>query len=287
MNKRALVTGIDTNVMARDISLSLLEQGFNIVAVMGGDPENRETELTLFKEQYPFLSGLTLEVVDYYSEASIQNLINGLSNDKFDTLIFCATTLAALPGGGLRNESVDFDYTEFNRVMQYNVSAVAAICYGLKDNIHKGGSIINISTSAAQEGAFATISYNASKAALENLTKSLASTLGIAKGIRANVIAPGWIPPSEDVAAGSVVALANALTPSLVNGKPQDVVAAVHYLINSSFHNGAVFNLDGGITSSYLPYMLESLQLQGKLPDDTMERITTLISGSKDMLLSQ
>ncbi len=117
---------------------------------------------------------------------------------------------------------------------------MAAICIGLKDHIKSGGVIINVTSSAAQEGAFAAISYSASKAAVNSLTKSLANTLGPSRGVRVNSIAPGWIPPSSDVVEEGVMALANALTPSLVAGRPSDVVAAVHYLIAAPFQNGSV-----------------------------------------------
>jgi NAD(P)-dependent dehydrogenase (short-subunit alcohol dehydrogenase family) len=199
-------------------------------------------------------------------------------------VINCASILATKSDGGLRNEFVEFDYSEFNRVMQYNVTAVAAICIGLKDHINPGGVIINVTSSAAQEGAFATISYNASKAAVNNLTKSLANTLGPSRGIRVNSIAPGWIPPSSDVAEEGVVALANTLTPSLATGSPDDVVAAVRYLIGASFQNGSIVTVDGGITSSYLAYMLEALQLQGSPTDETIRSLVSLIGqGKRDL----
>jgi 3-oxoacyl-[acyl-carrier protein] reductase len=144
-----------------------------------------------FKTEYTQFSQVKFETVDFCSEKSLTRLISNLSSRNYDVLINCASTLATKVNGNLRNESVDFDYLEFSRVMQYNVSAIAAICFGLKNQINLGGSIINVTSSAAQEGAFATVSYNASKAAVDNLTKSLANTLGLQRGIRVNSIAPG------------------------------------------------------------------------------------------------
>lgn len=286
MKKTALITGMDTNAIARDICASLLKTNYEVVAIIDCKSKTGTEELDRFNANHPEFSQVRFEMVNLCSETSLNALIARLSNQKYDTLIFCATTLASMSDGSLRNEAIDFDYSEFNRVMQYNVSSVAAICLGIKDWINSGGTIINITTTAAKEGAFATISYNASKSAVENLTKSLANTLGISKGIRVNSIAPGWIPPSDDVASGNVVALANSLTPSLVNGKSGDIVKAVHYLINSSFQNGTVLSINGGITSSYLPYMLESLELQGVSMDETIQMLASIISKNKKRLES-
>lgn len=96
-----------------------------------------------------------------------------------------------------------------------------------------GGCIVNITSSAAEEGGFATISYNASKAALKNLSKSLANNFGPYNGVRVNCVAPGWIPQSKDVVAGNVVELANKLTPLSTYGTPQDVAQAVINLIEN------------------------------------------------------
>jgi ketoreductase RED2 len=286
MNKTALVTGMDTSVIARSICPSLLEAGYEVVATSEGRYEAGTEDRVQFDADYAEFSPVAFEVVDFCSEESLSALISRLSTRTYDVIVNCASILATASDGSLRNEFVEFDYSEFSRVLQYNVTAVAAICIGLKDHIRSGGVIINVTSRAAQEGAFATISYSASKAAVNSLTKSLANTLGLSRGVRVNSIAPGWIPPSSDVAEEGVVALADALTPSLVAGRPSDVVAAVHYLIGAPFQNGSVLAVDGGISSSYLSYMLESLQLQGMSIDETIQSLLSLISRGKRDLCS-
>jgi NAD(P)-dependent dehydrogenase (short-subunit alcohol dehydrogenase family) len=282
----ALVTGMDSSAIARSICASLVKSGYEVVATSEGKYESGTEDREQFDADYADYSPVTFESVDFESEQSLMVLISRLSSRSYDLVVNGAATLATVPEGGLRNEATDFDYAEFSRVLQYNVTAVAAICIGLRNSIATKGVIINVTSSAGGEGAFATISYNASKAAVENLTKSLANTLGPSRGIRVNSIAPGWIPPSNDVAAGGVVALANALTPSLTTGDPEHVVAAVHYLIDNEFQNGSVLAVDGGITSSYLVYMLESLQLQGFSVDETLESLATMIAENKRKLSS-
>lgn len=278
MNKTALVTGMETNIIAQHVCVNFLEAGYEVVATADPGYDTNKVEAELQAIEKPRLS---FEIGSFYSSEGMSELVKRLSGRTYDVVVNCAAALASKPDGSLRNESIDFDYGEFNRVLQYNVTAMAAICLGLKDQIRPGGLIVNVSSSAAEEGAFATISYNASKAAINSLTKSLANVLGPSRGIRVNGIAPGWIPPGGDAAAEGVVALANALTPSLVTGKPGDVVNALNYLISAPFQNGSVLAVDGGIGSSYLSYMLESLQLQGTSVDDAIDSLVSLLSRAK------
>lgn len=281
MDRTALVTGMDTNAVARAVCSRLLMSGYQVVATSEDQAPTGGAVGAKFHAEHSEFPPVVFEAVDFASATSVSALVARLCTRSYDVVVNCASTLASSPEGNLRDESVDFDYAEFTRVLQYNVTAVAAICLGLKEHIKPGGAIINVTSTAGREGAFATMSYNASKAAVDNLTRSLANTLGAARGVRVNSIAPGWIPPSPDAAGEGVVALANALTPSVVAGEPSDVAGAVLYLIDASFQNGTVLSLDGGVSSSYLAYLLESLELQGVPIQDTISSLTSLISQAK------
>ena len=197
--------------------------------------------------------------IDYVSHESIKNLIDQLCDKRIHAIVNCYATLAETDEHELRHEFFDFNYEEFGRVLTSNISVIASICMGLKDNMVSGGCIVNITSSAAEEGGFATISYNASKAALKNLSKSLANNFGPYNGVRVNCVAPGWIPQSKDVVAGNVVELANKLTPLSTYGTPQDVAQAVINLIENPYAcitalslNWCAFRSSGGIAiSSY------------------------------------
>lgn len=165
--------------------------------------------------------------------------------------------------------------------MNANVAAIAAIVIGLKDNIVENGCIVNVTSSAAFEGAFATISYNASKAAIENLSKSLANNLGPYRNIRVNCVAPGWIPQSESVVEGNIVELANKCTPISQYGKAKDVAKAVLSLIDNEYANETTLKIDGGITSSYMMYLLESADLSGHETKEVMNQLIKLVDSVK------
>ncbi|WP_336217030.1 SDR family NAD(P)-dependent oxidoreductase [Nonomuraea sp. LPB2021202275-12-8] len=282
MSKTALVTGMDSSAIAVGICESLLRSSFKVFATSEGKYDAGKEEREQFDGAHTEFTPVSFESVDFTSEASIAELISRLESEIFDVIVNCAGTIAFADDGSLRDESADFSFKEFNRVLQYNVTSIAAVCLGLKESVKPGGVIINVTSVAGQEGAFATISYNASKAAVDNLTKSLANVLGPSKGIRVNGIAPGWIPPNAGAAAGGVVALGNALTPSQVIGTPDDVAKAVAFLIDAPFQNGSILRVDGGVSASYLPYMMESLELQGFPVSDAIDSLATLVRTAKE-----
>ncbi|MEO3927639.1 SDR family oxidoreductase [Micromonosporaceae bacterium B7E4] len=125
-----------------------------------------------------------------------------------------------------------------------------------------GGSIINTSSVQAAGGDLALVAYGTSKAAINYLTKSVATSFGHL-GIRSNALAPGLIPPPapangsggphrlEDVAPTKLV-----LDSQMLNavGQPTDVANAVVFLASdeSKFLTGQLIYVDGGVTG-HLP----------------------------------
>lgn len=280
MNKIAVVTGFDNSVIARETILLLVKNNYYVFATYEGDKVDRKA----FVIENKIEDSISFEHINFDSYENIKNLVERLSNHRIDAIVNCYATLAETETNGLRHEFFNFDYEEFGRVLNNNITVTASICIGLKDCMVSGGCIVNVTSSAAEEGGFATISYNASKAAIKNLSKSLANNFGPYNGVRVNCVAPGWIPQSEDVVAGNVVELANQLTPLSSYGNPKNVANAVLSLIENPYANNVNYGVDGGITSSYLMYLLESSDLFGNETDDIMKVLIKLIGNAKESI---
>ncbi|WP_037462592.1 SDR family NAD(P)-dependent oxidoreductase, partial [Sinorhizobium fredii] len=101
---------------------------------------------------------------------------------------------------GIRTEiSIDAEPNAWREAwqkeFQVNFFAAADLCKeALKHfKAHGGGRIVNMASRAGQRGYAAdAMPYGATKAALINLTKSIARSFG-ADGVVALVIAPGWV----------------------------------------------------------------------------------------------
>lgn len=284
MKKKVLVTGIDNSSIARAICQKFLKEGYDVIATYEQNYSEGSLERTTFEDSLGELKINEYKQVNMRNKESLLGLVESLKNYTFDAIVNCPAILATTNTGGLRDEFYDFDFDNFNEVISYNITAIASICIGLKDNLIEKGCIVNVTSSAAEEGAFATISYNASKAAVKNLTKSLANNFGGYNGVRVNSVAPGWIPPSGDVVDDSIVALATAMTPSTERGKPENVADAIYCIVLNPFASGTNYELDGGITSSYLMYMLESLDLRGEDTKEIIYNLASVIKQSKTKL---
>lgn len=283
MKKIALVTGFDNSIIARETIVLLTKKNYFVYATYEGDKVDRMA----FVSENAISDSISFEQINYSSSESIKELIERLHEKKIDAIVNCYATLAETTENELRHEFFDFDFDEFGRVLNSNITVITSICIGLKDNMVSGGCIVNITSSAAEEGGFATISYNASKAALKNLSKSLANNFGPYNGVRVNCVAPGWIPQSKEVVAGNVVELANKLTPLSSYGNPQDVAHAVISLIENPYANNVNYGVDGGITSSYLMYLLESSDLSGNDTKELMKALIKLVGIAKESVKSR
>lgn len=111
------------------------------------------------------------------------------------------------------------------------------------------GSIVNISSSAGQDGNPGKTAYGASKAAIIAMTKSIADELG-ANGIRANAVLPG-VTNTDMLSTMPAYIVEEEINGCMLKklGQPEDIADTVVYLLSdaSSYLTGQTIRVDGGM----------------------------------------
>lgn len=113
----------------------------------------------------------------------------------------------------------------------------------------KSGSIINMASVVGVHGNAGQANYSASKAGMIGLAKSIAQEVG-SRGIRANVIAPGFIITDMTAALSDEVKAEWAKKiPLRRGGTPEDIADVATFLASdmSSYVSGQVIQVDGGM----------------------------------------
>lgn len=164
---------------------------------------------------------------------------------------------ALVNNAGIRTEiSIDAEPVAWReawqREFQVNFFAAADLCKAALKHFRAqgGGRIINMASRAGQRGYAAdAMPYGATKAALVNLTKSIARSFG-ADGVVALAIAPGWVQTdmAEDFVAKFGKQAAVADIPIGEMAQPSEIAELVAFALRSSQRslNGATLDVNGG-----------------------------------------
>ncbi|WP_221391938.1 glucose 1-dehydrogenase [Dyadobacter sp. NIV53] len=169
---------------------------------------------------------------------------------KLDILFINAGITGSL--GPIEKASVE----NFDNVMNINFRGAYFTLSKFIPLLNNGASVVVLSSIVASTYKPDTSIYQASKAALNSITKTAAAELAHRK-IRVNLVSPG--PHKTDVMkkAGLNESELNGITERLINaiplkemGNPEDVAKLVAYLCNdaASFITGAEIVVDGGMT---------------------------------------
>jgi len=159
-----------------------------------------------------------------------------------DLLVNNAARIRSRPFLDLNEEEYRESF-EKNMRMIYGISWLVA-----RQMAEKGhGCIVNISSVGGLRAHRGLAGYDASKGALDALTRSMAVDLA-PKGIRVNAVAPGHIKRSQDFVSMSGIPLGRA-------GTPEDIAAMVAFLASDAgaYVTGQILYVDGGLTTQLTP----------------------------------
>jgi 3-oxoacyl-[acyl-carrier protein] reductase len=140
---------------------------------------------------------------------------------------------------------------DWRAVLDTNLGGVFHTCRAASRGMlrRRSGSIVNLSSVVGVHGNPGQTNYGAAKAGIIGFTKSLARELG-SRGVRANVVAPGYIDTrlTQELPEELKQAMLQN-TPLGRFGDPADVAGAVRFLCSdeASFITGEVLLVDGGL----------------------------------------
>lgn len=242
--KTAVVTGGSVGLGAQ-MSTALAEAGANIV--IAARKVDRCIELGKELEK---LGVKTLAVAcDVSKEEDCQNLVN-VTVDTFGSLDILVNNAGTTWGA----DSMTFPLKAWHKVMDLNLHGLFQLTQmaGRVMKEQGGGKIINITSLSSYGGTnpedMNTVSYNASKAAVNTLTKDLAVKWA-RYNIYVNAIAPGFFP--TNMTGWILEHNADKLIPRVPFkrlGGEDDLKGAVVFLASpaSNFISGQIINVDGG-----------------------------------------
>ena len=245
--KVAVVTGGARDI-GRAISVGLAKAGAKVVV----NYYNSEAGANETLEEIKSIGGEAIAVkADVANLSEVKNLkakTVEAFGEKVDILVNNAGGLFA------RKTLQEFDESFYDLVMNVNFKATVFIMQAFEPLMGEGSSIINLSSQAARDGGGGGSSlYASSKGAVTTFSRAMAKELG-PKGIRVNAVCPGLIATKfhDDFTKDEIRKMVAGKTPLRREGSAEEVADLVVYLAsdNSSFVNGANFDINGGLAFS-------------------------------------
>ncbi|MED1783880.1 SDR family oxidoreductase [Brevibacillus fortis] len=242
--KKAVVTG-GTHGMGLAVAKALLAGGAEVIT-SGRNPKNAEEAKRELGERAHVV------VSDVSSMKDVQ-AFGDYVEKHFGKIDF----LHVNAGISMLEPFLEVTEETYDRTFAVNTKGAFFTVQHLTPLIHEGGSIV-FTSSVADEGGYPGMSvYSASKAALRSLASGFAAEL-LDKGIRVNVVSPGFIDtPSMGVAGftdadrATFQELGDKVTPMKRHGSSEEVAKAVLFLaFDATFTTGAKLTVDGGLGQS-------------------------------------
>jgi NAD(P)-dependent dehydrogenase (short-subunit alcohol dehydrogenase family) len=240
--KVALVTGAAQGI-GREIALGFAHYGADIVAVDLTD----EKLLTLKNEIEAQKRRCLVLTIDLVHGDQIDRMVEKTVKEmgKIDIL-------ANIAGVNVHKAAEEMTEMDWDFVLNINLKALFFCCQAVGKVMLRqgGGRIINMSSSFGMVGFGGRTAYAASKAAVSNLTKTLALEWS-AKGVNVNAIAPGpvWTEARHQLFSNPEF-YADLLKKVPINrtAKPVEIVGPAIFLASeaSSFVTGETLLVDGG-----------------------------------------
>ena len=236
----ALVTGA-TSGIGRATAEHLAELGAHVL-LSGRDVERGEAVVAGIRAAGGKADFLAADLSDVTGARDLAQRAIDAGGGRVDILV---NNAGIFPFG----PTVEFSDDDFDAIVEVNLRSPFALVQALAPGMVErgGGAIVNVSSAAGQRALPVAGVYSASKAALDQLTRSWAAEFG-PSGVRVNAVSPGPVRTEGTVDFKELHDELAKISPSGRVSQPADVAAAIGFLAGPGASNihGTVLPVDGG-----------------------------------------
>ena len=243
---KALITGGDSGI-GRATAIAFAREGAD-VAISYLPSERTDAEKTRERVDVDAVGSCTILETDIREETSARKLVDDAATSLggLDVLVNGAGTQWGRRELGIEDVTTE----QLRSIFETNLIGTFWVTQQALRYLHRGSSIINITSIQAYEPSAGLVDYAATKAALTNLTANLAQQLG-PRGIRVNAVAPGpiWTPLITSTMPADAVATFGRNTPLGRAGQPGELAGAMVFLASpaeASYVSGTILGVTGG-----------------------------------------
>jgi 3-oxoacyl-[acyl-carrier protein] reductase len=246
LSKIAVVTGAGSGI-GRAIAGRLARDGAIVMVADINKPKAEETTRAIVKSGRQAVS-LELDVGEPKMVQAVYDSI-AAKYGRLDIQVSNAGVTARTP-------FLDVSLETFHGIIRTNLYG-ALLCGQAAARLMRatGGRIVNITSISGQQGGTGRAAYGASKAAIINLTQTMAVELA-PFGILVNAVAPGPTQVERTAHGPNQKAAMLARLAIKRYAQPDEIAAAVAFLVSeeNTFATGHVLNVDGGFLAAGVMY---------------------------------
>ncbi len=233
-NKVAIITGASGG-LGESMAIALSAQGANIAILDLKDGTAVAKKLKTKSKYYK---------LDVTNEEEIKKVVSEIIKEfgSIDILINNAGVYFTTP-------IVETKVEDWDKLININLRGYFLMAKHCVPKMKKGGRIINVSSVAGHHAFASSAAYNASKGAVIQLTKTMATEY--AEKINANAICPGiFVTPMTKGLLKSMKPTIKNYVPLKRAGEAKEIGGLVVYLSSDecSYMTGSIITIDGGWT---------------------------------------
>ena len=238
--KRVMITGAASGI-GLATAVRFAKEGARVFIV-----DYNKKALAATKAAHPEFAGFS--AADVSNEADVKAAFA-----QMDELLGGIDVLISNAGISIRSDAIDIPYEQWKKVMDINLGGMflCAKEAGKRMKVQGDGAILMTASTNGTEGHRWYADYNASKAGVILLTKTLA--LELAPTVRVNCVCPGYVltPMQRAEYTDEMLAKVNEGIPMKRHAEPEEIAALYAFLASDDarYITGADVRIDGGETA--------------------------------------